>query len=153
MKEKLSPKQKKKIVMLWVEGNSKRAIAAKYKISANTVTKIINDNPELLEKLNKKEEKNTESIIAYMEGRKDMVCEIIGMGLDVLHDPERMKAEKSRDIATVMGILVDKFLLINREIKGDEGEGGGVIILPPIKEKESPLEEEKPKKRGGKKNE
>ena len=60
-------------------------------------------------------EKNARArdVMSYMQGKADTVCEIIGNGLGVLSDPERMQEAKLRDIATMLGILIDKWAMID----------------------------------------
>lgn len=53
-------------------------------------------------------EENTASILDYMDAQKDRVCQIIGVGLEVLPDKIR-DAKSASEVTTAMGTLIDKF--------------------------------------------
>lgn len=51
-------------------------------------------------------------IIAYMESKRDVVCQILDKGLEALNDPEKLKEATPAQITTAMGTLIDKWTMI-----------------------------------------
>lgn len=114
--KKLTDKQIKKIVSERIEGASYNSLSKKYKISVNTVKKYCLSDEEFAQKCKQKKEENTKSILAHMDEKKEVVCEIIDKYLKTLADPERLKKSSTREIATALGIVIDKFT------KSDNGD-------------------------------
>ena len=108
MAARLTDKQKKKIVADYVELGSYNATAKLIGVSLNTVKHIVQANAEIAEMCNQKKEENTASILDYMDAQKDRVCQIIGVGLEVLPDKIR-DAKSASEVTTAMGTLIDKF--------------------------------------------
>ena len=48
-----------------------------------------------------------------MESQRGMVCEIIGKGLTVLNDEEKLKEATPAQITTAIGTLIDKWTAIS----------------------------------------
>ena len=88
---------------------SYRAVARKHKIADNTVKRVCNENPETTQKIAQKKEQNTADILAYMDGKKKDVCDIIGLYLAYLQDPKKLDRASVQSIATSLGIVIDKF--------------------------------------------
>lgn len=109
MAARLTDEQKKKIIADYVESGSYRATAKKFGISDNTVKKICSENAQIAQKCAQKKEQNTADMLAYMESRKEKAQKAVDAYLDVLTDPAKIKAAKLSEIATAMGIVVDKF--------------------------------------------
>ena len=56
--------------------------------------------------------KDTADVLAYMDSKKDLVCQIIGKGLDALNDPAKLKTANPTQITTALGTLIDKWAMI-----------------------------------------
>ena len=113
---KLSDKKKKQIIADAVDGMSIRALADKYKVSTTTIQRIKKSDTNFTQKVTQKKEENTKSILSHMETKADLVCEIIDGYLSELANPERLETSSTREIATALGIILDKF------IKTDKGD-------------------------------
>lgn len=124
MAARLTDKDKQLIIADKLEGASVRQLAAKYGVSATTVQKVLQSDTKLAQKLTHKKEQNTADVLAYMESKRDIVCEIIGAGLDVLRDPEKLASATPSQITTALGTLIDKWTAINR---GTDGKGVQII--------------------------
>lgn len=124
MAARLTDKQKKKIIADYVRLGSYNAVAKKHGLAASTVRKIVLADPESKEKLNRKKEENTADILAYMESQKQIVCEIIGKGLMVLNDPEKLAAANPSQITTALGTLIDKWVMVNGSSGTEAKEDG-----------------------------
>lgn len=110
---KLTDKQRKMIIADRTEGSSIRALAAHYKVSTTTIQSVLKSDTELMQKMAQKvEEKraeNTKSVLAYMDAKKEKVCGILDKFLDALQSSEKIEGATLSQIATAMGILIDKY--------------------------------------------
>lgn len=123
----LTDKQKKQIIADYVELGSYNAVARKHGVSVTTVTRVCGKSDETKQKVTEKKQENTADILAYMEMKKQIVCEIIGKGLDVLNDEEKLKSATPAQITTALGTLIDKFT-------SSGARGGDVEDLTPLAE-------------------
>ena len=57
-----------------------------------------------------KKEQNTADMLAYMDSRKEQAQGIIDKYLEKLADPHKLENATISQIATAMGIVVDKFM-------------------------------------------
>lgn len=113
MARRLTDRQRKKIIAERADGASLRHLAAKYRVSDTTIRRVLKSDPEMSRKVAQKKEQNTADIIAYMEEKKNTVCEILGKGLDVLNDREKLAEATPSQITTALGTLIDKWTGIN----------------------------------------
>lgn len=127
MAARLTDRQKKKIVADYVQLGSYNAVGKIHGVAASTVRKIVLADPQNQEKLNRKKEENAADILAYMESQKGIVCEIIGKGLTVLNEPEKLAEATPSQITTALGTLIDKWAMV-QEKGGDEREKIEVVI-------------------------
>ena len=110
MAARLTDKQKKKIIADYVECGSYNATAKKNGVSDNTVRKIILENSEIAKKCEQKKEQNTADILDYMESRREQAEDVLDAYIEALKKPEKIEAAKLSEIATAMGIVIDKFI-------------------------------------------
>ena len=94
MAKHLTDRQKKKIIADYAELGSYRAVARKHKISDGTVKRICERDPETTQNIAQKKNENTADILAFMDGKKETVCDIISLYLEYLKDP---KVQFTRD--------------------------------------------------------
>ncbi len=111
----LTDKQKKKIIADYVECGSYNATAKINGVSRNTVKNIVMADTENATKCQQKKKQNTLDMLAYMESRKEQAKEILDTYLETLKDPEKIAAAKLSEVATTMGIVIDKF--VNNPLK------------------------------------
>lgn len=107
---RLTDRQKKKIIADYVELGSYSAVAKKNGVSDNTVRNIVKGNSEISRKCELKKEQNTADILTYMESRKEQAQTVLDICLNALSNQEKIDAAKLSEIATVMGIVIDKFV-------------------------------------------
>lgn len=110
---KLTDKQRKQIIADRADGMSLRKLAAKFNVSDATIRRTLANNPEAAQKVAEKKEQNTQDILAYMESKRDVVCEIIGKGLSVLNSDEKLHEASPAQITTALGTLIDKWAMIS----------------------------------------
>lgn len=113
MAARLTDKQKKEIVADYVELGSYNAVSKIHSVSATTVKNIVLKNADIVEKCEHKKEQNTADILSYMESKRDIVCEILGKGLSILNDEEKLREASPAQITTAMGTLIDKWAMIS----------------------------------------
>ena len=128
MAARLTDKQKKKIIADRADGLSIRQLASKYHTSTTTIHRTLNSDPETERIVTQKKEENTADILAYMESKKNVVCEIIGIGLDVLCDPEKLKTANPSQITTALGTLIDKWAMVNGSSNKEQTESHNALI-------------------------
>lgn len=130
MAARIPDKKRKKIVADYLELRSINAAAKKNKVSWKKAKEAIEADKELTKKLEHKKEENTADILAYMESKRDIVCEIIGKGLAALNDPEKLAAATPAQITTALGTLIDKFTgpgLTGERISTDMAEDNEIL--------------------------
>lgn len=109
MAKHLTDRQKKKIIADYAECGVYAQVARKHKVSLDTVKRTVLNDPETAEKTRQKKEQNTADILAFMDGKKQDVCDIIALYLQHLQDPDKLRRASVQSIATSMGIIIDKF--------------------------------------------
>ena len=120
MAARLTDRQKKKIVADYLETGSYNATAEKNGVCGHTVKRIVAECPEISEMLEQKKEENTADILAYMESKRGVVCEIIEKGLAALNDPEKLLDASPAQITTALGTLIDKWAPKGQPISGKD---------------------------------
>lgn len=104
----MTDRQKKKIVADYLECQSINLAARRNGVSWDSARKAIDEVGEIEEKLEQKKQENTADIIAYMESKRQAVCDIIEVGLKVL--PQKIQdARTASEVTTALGTLIDKF--------------------------------------------
>ena len=109
MAARLTDKQKKKIVADYLELGSYNAVSKIHGISRQTVKNVVLSSTDIGQKLQQKKDENTTDVLAYMESRRGVVCEIIEKGLAALNDPDKLKEASPSQITTALGTLIDKW--------------------------------------------
>ena len=112
MAARLTDKQKKKIVADYLELGSYNAVAKLNGVSNHTVKRVVLGVPEIVKKVQQKKDDNTADILEYMESQRGLVCEIIGKGLTILNDEEKLREATPSQITTALGTLIDKFTAV-----------------------------------------
>lgn len=130
MAARLTDRQKKKILADYLETQSVNAAAKKNKVSWDAANKVLKEAGEVEKKLEQKKDQNTADILAYMESQRDIVCQIIGKGLAVLNDPEKLAEATPSQITTAIGTLIDKWTQVQG--KGADEADTGVVQMPSV---------------------
>ena len=124
MANRLTDKRKKKIVADYLELGSYNATAKLNGTSSRTVKRVLAEVPEMPEKVKQKKAENTADILAYMESQRGLVCEIIGKGLAVLNDEEKLREATPAQITTALGTLIDKWAAVSGSAADEIKEDG-----------------------------
>lgn len=127
----MTDRQIKKIIADYVQLGSYNAVAKLNGCAPNSVKKVVKSHADIAEVCNRKIEENTADVLAYMDSQKSTVCEIIGKGLTVLNDPDKLAAATPSQITTALGTLIDKWTMMN---KAQENGEGGVVLMPEVRD-------------------
>lgn len=111
MAARLTDKQKKKIVADYVEMGSYNAVARKHKVAVSTVKRVCERCTETKQKAIQKKEQNTADILSHMESQKDEVVKVLDEYLAAMRDPAKIKRAGVVQLATALGIVVDKYTM------------------------------------------
>lgn len=122
MAARLTDRKKKKIIADYMELGSYNATAKTNGVSNHTVKRIVQGCPEIAENIQQKKEENTADILAYMESKRDIVCEILGKGLTALNSPDKLAEASPAQITTALGTLIDKWTNMGHGIRNDAEE-------------------------------
>ncbi len=106
---KLTDKQRKRIIADRVDGLSLRKLADKYHVSVSTIRNVIGSDTQIAQMCTQKKEQNTLDMLAYMDSKKEQAQGIIDLYLSALADPEKLERASINNIATALGIIIDKF--------------------------------------------
>lgn len=113
---KISDKQHKKMIAMYADCQNYALVAREFGVSETTARRHIKGDAETTEKVAHKKAENTVAILQHMGKQKKRVCGILDKLLDALDDPDKMECSTLPQIATALGILVDKYSV-------DEGIG------------------------------
>ena len=129
MAARLTDKQKKKIIADYVQLGSYNAVAKLNGVSANTVKNIIlSQDADFAEECKRKKEENTADVLTYMDNQKAAVCEIIGIYLMALKNPEKVEQATLNQITTALGTLIDKWAMVNGTGTNEQTESHNALI-------------------------
>lgn len=123
MGRRLTDKQKKKITADYLELGSYRAVGRLHNVSDITVKKIVQADPESMQKLAQKKEENTQSVLDYMDTqaeRKKNILEKLLKGIEIKAESVDMFTNV-KDLATAYGIIFDKEIKLEEVRKSKEG--------------------------------
>ena len=98
---------------------SLRRIAAKYGVTEYAVRKTIKDNPSITQKIAKKKEQNTLDMIEVLDSQKTSAQEFVLLAMQYLKDPEKLNKAGAQALATAMGIVIDKFMPVEKKQEAD----------------------------------
>ncbi len=129
MAARLTDKQKKKIIADYTELGSYRSTAKRNKVSTDTVKRIVLADEEIVQKATQKKKQNTLDMLAYMDSRKEQAQGVIDDYLKALADPTKIEIAKLSEIATALGIVVDKFTKCAVNIEEDSDKKTVIVEL------------------------
>ena len=124
MAARLTDKQKKKIVADYLETESYNATAKMNGVCGQTVRRIVDESQGITENLKRKKDENTADILAYMESKRGVVCEIIDKGLAALNSAEKLANASPAQITTALGTLIDKWAAVSGGSRQESNEDG-----------------------------
>lgn len=121
---RLTDRTRQKIIADRVEGMSIRRLAKKYNVSEWAVRTAIKSDPTVTQKITEKKEQNTQDMLAFLDANKQSAQEFILMAMEALKDPEKLSKTGAQSIAVAMGIIIDKFMPVEKK---DTNEGVEIV--------------------------
>lgn len=114
---KLTDKQKKKIIADYIECGNYSEAGRLNNVSDKTVKRIIDtqDNNDMVEKVERKKQENTQSTIEYMQTQhetKKRILDKILKAIETKADNIDDMFTNIKDLATAYGIILDKELKV-----------------------------------------
>lgn len=106
---RFTDKEKKQIIADYIDCENYSAVARKHGCSQTAITKIVKADRESLKKLEDKKEENTQDVLAYMDEKKETVCNVIDSLLTAMQDEHKIGRANIQQVATALGIVIDKF--------------------------------------------
>ena len=106
---KISDKQHKKMIAMYAECQNYRAVARAFGVSETTARRHINGDAKTAEIVAHKKEQNTVAILEHMNRQKSQVCGLLDRLIKAMDDPGKMDVSTLPQLATTLGILVDKY--------------------------------------------
>ena len=117
---KLTTTQKNQIIIEAAEGITIQEQVRKYGVSYTTIKRVRRSDPPLNEAAEKRVIATRDSIIEHMEKLRPEINTLLDEYIQELHDPEKRKNATLVQLATTMGILIDKFTAHERSKVSDE---------------------------------
>ena len=108
-RQKLTDYQRKQIIAAAANGESTRSIAKRFPVCASTVRNICKADPSFAHECAQKKEQNAAFVLAHMDSQKERVCDILDRILLYINDPRKMDDASLPQLATTLGILIDKY--------------------------------------------
>lgn len=111
-RNKLTDKQKKKIIADYIDNNNYSETARMNNISETSVRRIVKGNEGIKEKVEQKKEENSQDMFEYMKNKDNDKKRIVDLCFEAL-DKKLSSLDmftNVKDIATVYGIIMDKEL-------------------------------------------
>lgn len=136
---RLTDKQRKEMISDRAEGMSYRQLAERYGTSVTTVKRTLAKNPEVSQKVTQKKESNTADILAHMDAKKNTVNEIIDKALDVLNDKKKLSRTGPMQLATMLGIVIDKFTGTRAAVEKLKAEAAKTKGADPMAVEDDPI--------------
>lgn len=107
---KLSDRDRKQIIAKRVNGASLGDLAKEYHVAKSTILRIVNANPQAERLATAKKEQNTLDMLEFLNLQKGQAQETVKNILEAINDPDKLARTNPRDLATALGIIIDKFL-------------------------------------------
>lgn len=107
---KLTDKKRKQIIADRANGMTERQIAAKYGVSQTTVHNTLKADPTTVQIVSDKKQQNTLDMLEFLNLQKGQAQETVKNILEAINDPDKLARTNPRDLATALGIIIDKFL-------------------------------------------
>nr|WP_305135841.1 helix-turn-helix domain-containing protein [uncultured Schaedlerella sp.] len=110
MAARLTDAQEKKIVADYAEVGSYAAVGRMNSVNDKTVKAVVERNPDITRISEQKKRQNTLDMLEYMNNRRMQAQKVMDAYLKALADPEKIESASLSQIATALGIIIDKFV-------------------------------------------
>lgn len=112
------------------QGASIKATAEAFGVSRSTVQKALRDHPEMVKLAEAKQAAASETMDAFLEASRSQAQAFIAKALVALADDDKISKATLVQIATAIGIVIDKWG--DRKLDAAPEVRGGVIEIPAV---------------------
>lgn len=109
MAKRLTEEQKAQIIADAALNHNNSEVARKNGVAESTVRNLLRDNSDYANKCEQKKAECVQTMQEYLSTKTSVATDIVTKILTELSKPERLEKASVKDIATVMGIIADKF--------------------------------------------
>jgi len=134
MAKRLTDAERQKIIAEYIECGNYCAVARAHGITEGAVRKIVKCAPGSTKRYEHKKEQDTADVLEFMDSRKEKVCDIIDLALEFLTDEKKYNRASLQQIATMMGIVIDKFTVVSERKDADDAKKSHDEIMKAIRE-------------------
>lgn len=123
---RLTDKQHKKIIARYAECQNYSQVAREFGVSESTIRAHCKRDPETAKKAEDKKQQNTRDVLEYLDARRDKLQDVLDLGFEALSNPEKYQRASLQSVATMMGILIDKYTQL-AQFKAAGGNGSELL--------------------------
>ncbi len=131
---KIDDRTRAMIVIALSAGENTRDVAKAFGVSERSVRRIREREVDMTALAAEKRAAIAQTMDDYLEQERERAQGFISKALDYLSNEDKLAAATLSQIATAMGIVIDKWGKVQNAADGSES---GVVILAPTKEEDS----------------
>ena len=110
-------KQKKEMILDYVECENYSKVAEKHGFSRCCVTNAVKNGGDIRAMIEEQQKQNSEDILEHMSKKGDMVCEMIDRYLEAFLDKQKIEKATPNQLSTALGTIIDKFTMTHQNEK------------------------------------
>lgn len=132
MAKRLTDKEKKEIIVYYIECQNLRETARKFNVSPDTVKRLTKENKDIEQNLSQKKEENTKNVLNELDKTKNKRINLLNKMIDKMEEKvENIDMFTNvKDLATAYGIIVDKDMKFLELTKEKEDREDKIIKIP-----------------------
>lgn len=106
---KINDLQHKQMIAMFAEHQNYSRVARAFDVSVTTARRHIKGDEETTKKVQQKKAENMAAVLEHMTRQKGKVCGLLDRLIEAMDDPAKMDGSTLPQLATTLGILVDKY--------------------------------------------